>query len=452
MKKFLFIILSLIIAVFCVGCASTYTPEMPGDGETSSGDVQGPDIDPDAIVFKVTLICNNKPFYPMEDMYAQWIGEDGVHNAKFNVFGVAEKTDLDGDYRVTLSNVPTGYTYDPNNHYADNDNREITIQILELITPDAFIETSSGKVPNGTGITQNSPIYISSLGTYRTTLSSNQSVWYKYKPLTAGSYSIESWVDIVANEVNPRLTRHVSNEGGYVGAGTSKDSGGSASSFTKNFRMEVSVTASEIGNAWLFKVYADVVNDVLFPVILDFTIKFEAPYDTPMEKYTDVVPNGPFATSEWWTNNPEMGTTFRYTFEDTSKRMDSTGIKLNPDDGFYHFYDEQTGFGKVIYAMLTHDNRFIETYDDRGNKLDLGFMDSRVSLKLNGKNYAEFISTYAKYCNSDGVHPVNDELKEFLQTYAIAQWLFADGDGYAEALGYFSDEDSMWLFACGYYM
>lgn len=452
MKKFLVIVLSLLIAIFCVGCGSLSMPDEPVDdpnqGVTKPG---GNDKDDDSIVFKVTLIYNNGPFYPLEDMYAQWTGDDGVHNAKFNVFGIAEIKGLDGDYKVTLSNVPTGYTYDPNNHYVGNDNPELTLEILKLNTLNKSAYDGS---------TQNNPIIVRELGTYRAKFSKNQTIYFWYSPLAAGNYSVESWIDVVANEVNPHLNKYISNSGGYVAFDRGVDGGGSYSSFSKNFRMEISISADQVvvpdptmgpmqGNGWLFGIYIDVVNDFLFPYDVDFTIKFESEYIEADPVYELVEPKGPFATEEWWAENPS-GSKLQYVFDDTNKIMTPSHflgeIKLNPADGFYHFYNAQTQeYGKVVYAMIAKDNPFIAAEG-------MGFTFPAIPLRFAGKNYYEFIATYKDYCDGKGVHPLNEELKEFLQGYAISQFLFDDGEGWAESLGYSSSEDNMWLFACCYYI
>ena len=61
---------------------------------------------------------------------------------------------------------------------------------------------------------------------------------------------------------------------------------------------------------------------------------------------------------------------------------------------------------------------------------------------------------YANGANSDGCYPVTEEMKEFLQTFAINQSYFVDGNGSIEtdvAYPMDSDEESQWLFCCGFY-
>lgn len=435
MKKFLFIILAFVIAVFCVGCASTFTPEDTGVGDPVQ-DIGPGSSGEDGTVFKVTLLYENKPFYPTTTMYAQWTGDEGVYSAPFNVFGIAEIRGLDGDYRVNLSNVPAGYTYDPNDHYADNNHTEITIQMLKL----NVLNTGIGS--DGSGIY--SPITVSDLGTYRAMLTSRSHlIYFSYQPTAAGRYSLESWVDIVQNEVNPIMDRY----GGstqFNWLEEQQNDGGSFSSFTKNFRMIVSLSGEYVGNVWKFAIHADTVDASLYPVIVDFTIKYEDGFVKNDNVYETVEPQGPYATESWWEENPPAGNTFRYAYEDTNKLMDPTRFALNPEDGFYHFYDAETGeYGDVLYAMLTKD---CDVFETTGNNGFLG-----VSVKVNGKDYSEFVSMYKTFCKF-GVHPVNDELKQFLQDYAIGMRYFSDGDGYAEGLGLLSAEDNMWMFACGYYL
>lgn len=51
-----------------------------------------------------------------------------------------------------------------------------------------------------------------------------------------------------------------------------------------------------------------------------------------------------------------------------------------------------------------------------------------------------------------GVYPVNEELKRFLQGYAVNASLFSDGSGVAEGKGLRAAEEDQWLFACGYFI
>lgn len=450
MKKVLVLILSLLVAIFCVGCG--YTTEAEDSSNTGTPPVTTPgDGDEDAVIYTVSLVYNNQSFRPTETIYARWIGDEGVYEAEFDVFGVAKHSGLDGDYRVTLSSAPSGFTYDPNNIYTDNDHRDIKINLLKLITPSK---------PNGDGSDiYEGAIQISQLGTYRTIIdkrfsgsrsdeqNANGRVFFSYKPLASGVYSIESWVDIVTNQVNPIVDRFNGTFAFSKYADTQND-GGSFSTFTKNFRMLISLTEQEVGNVWKFAISADVVDELLYPVTIDFTIKYESGYTVDNTVYETVTANGPFATPAYWEENPYEAGTFRYLYEDTENVMTPNHpsgqvVTLNPADGFYHLYDEETDtWGKIIYANIARDNEMIQGEGE-------GFMIGAASLIIEGKSYRAFMNTYGGYCKA-GLHPVNQELKEFLQAFAINERVFADGYGKAEYNGFVSSEDNMWLLVCGY--
>ena len=132
-----------------------------------------------------------------------------------------------------------------------------------------------------------------------------------------------------------------------------------------------------------------------------------------------------------------------------------------------------------MYAKITVPTLEGGADDDAGNGNN-SFMNELVSLRLivrdpenkrdeNGnviyhyKNYTNFIrgaKGYSQYVNSDGVYPVTQELKEFLQEFASCNSYFKDGDGVAERYLrsdgtyvkiYDASETNMWLFAVGYY-
>ena len=462
MKKLLLIILSLVTAIFFAGCSFITTPDPSADkkpGVVNPDD--GGDDEEEGLVFTVKLVYNNASYYPTQKVVAQWIGEEGVYSAEFNVFGVAKITGLDGDYRVNLASAPAGYTYDPNNHYADNDNPNITIELLKLNIPPAYVGNGSLRKENGDGKKINEAIEFSELGTYRATLDTRESyAYFQYKPVMGGSYVLESWVDIVNNEVNPILERYNSNAGGTNYHMETSNEGGSASTFTKNFRMEINLTNAESnGNIWKFAIHADVRDATLYPVIVDFTIRYVSDYEDPTEPLITINAEGPFATAEWWAKNPTNGRSCKFVFEDTNNIMTIDHplgkIMLNEEDGFYYFYNVQKGFVKPVYVVLGRDSPMIQTLEE-GDPLGMrgtGFTDDMVllNLKFGGMDYCGFMAKYKTYLNSDGLHPVNEELKLFLQRFAIEQWIFKDGDGTAEEMGFQSDDENMWLLACAYY-
>ena len=186
-------------------------------------------------------------------------------------------------------------------------------------------------------------------------------------------------------------------------------------------------------------------------------------------------------------------------------RFDGSMFGLNEDDGFYHLYNEETGKfdGPILYAKIRKENRFVPAHTPQGSPLpyEIAFIggysyvcekcghqfsatecpkcgtaaenlgvwgieqpgnDMLHSLSGGTEDYYSFIESYAAYVkqdtNSEGVYPVDEQLKEFLQKVAIYGSYFMDGNGIversAELLGFrlYSSEEDQWLFACCYYV
>lgn len=511
-KSFLFVILALIIAVCFTGCGeyvhganapsgnpSTSNPggnrpnPKPGEEEDGGGGTKpnpkpgddNPDPDDEKRIFTVTLVKDGVTYTNTEGIEAQWVNRFGVYSAEF-VNGVATIEGLDGEYHVTLSELPQErgkeFTYDCNGYIVNNNKRNIKIELLEIIY-------ASGGMNGWTELTK--------LGTYRATIrNKSYELFYYFFPQEPGWYSITSWVDTSANKVNPKVNIYNGNAfSGFKVLDKTVDSGGSAGTYTKNFRFEVKINWDEVGNNQIFGVMADSVGG--YPVTVDFTVKYEGEYirqDTGEPVYAE----GPFYKGR------EPSGTFDYLYKNNPKGPDKYGnptynqdgfnIKLKEsgdEAGYYHLYDEEKyasngGWGPMLFAKLTKDTEIIWTIDDGGSHVDggfnwnwLGVEGGKISCIIDGYDYAYMISNskdddgvnhygYAQYCNSLGLHPVTEEIKNFLQGYAIREWLFDDGEGWAEnselntvrtdsgaiqkpGLCLQSSEDNLWLYACGYY-
>lgn len=431
-KILVFILVTL--CCFLVSCG-VYQPSQQqpsGDGGGGSG-ADGDSVDDGK--FAVKLVTENgESFSPPIEMYAQWTGSDGIYDAKFDDSGYASIDKLDGDYHVTLSAVPDGYTYDPNGYVASNDRKNVEVVMLRIIST------------TGRGAELYQSIVIRSLGTYRTTLNSKSHVvYYEYEPQMQGKYSIESWVDVTQNEINPIADVYNGTKQFKILNRVQND-GGSSSSYTKNFRMELQLTASERGNVWTFGVHVDCRSGV-YPVTVDFTIKYEGEYDDEDVTYESPVAYGPFQTSQ-------PGGRFRYIYgSDRVLRGDIVG--LNEEDGFYHLYNNSTGKydGPTLYAKISQDSEVIIAEGG----INWGFKwhaqnGGKINLLIDGKKYYDFIDSYIAHCNSDGVHPVTQELRDFFMAYSCREPLFMDGNGWAETgASLRSSEENQWLFCSGYY-
>ena len=77
-----------------------------GGGDNNGGGGEGDLNDDPTDDFTVTLTADGQPYTPRMEMHAYWNDGFSIHTAKFDENGVARVDGLDGDYRVTLSEVP----------------------------------------------------------------------------------------------------------------------------------------------------------------------------------------------------------------------------------------------------------------------------------------------------------------------------------------------------------
>ena len=498
MKKFKRITLSLLcilLAVLTASCGE-YSPAVGGTNNTGST-VQGSQKptengdDP----FTVKIMYDGQQYIPTEPIYAHWSDGYSIHNAAFDEKGVASVTGLDGDYKVTLSSIPEGYSYNPNAHKATNINRDIVIEIYK-ITP-----------TKGSGSGPYSCIEIDKTGMYSAVIESeDDALYYQFTPRSSGMYSVLSWVDVSSDSVNPMIdVYHGSSQ--FKVFGYTLDDGGECGQYTKNFKHEVKISSDGIGQAFTFAVkgYS---KEQKYPITVNFAVQLDGGFERNKTVSTLIVPTEKFRRA------PEFDKSV-YTFvgAETLDRgnyiFDGSRYGLNEDDGYYHVYNEATGKfdGPVLYAYVSQPCRFLDAafihIEMRGNKaltVSNGtenyklFIEGFSSLLTDppGDNGPYFCTTdcpcrldkdcegactegcekcgpdcrpcpaeamgkggYGDYCNSDGVYPVTAELKDFLQKYSTSQLLFFDGNGYVETnpvIKVDAKEEDQWLFACGYYV
>lgn len=321
MKKFLTVMLALLLFVICfVGCG-TYKPPIItndpyGDEDPKNPPGGGPTHDDpeDKMIFTVTLYSEGKRFSPNVIFYAQWTSDDKTEiiNAPFNALGVAQTEGLDGEYRVTLSGLPDDYTYDPNGHYVDNDNRDIQIELLPIVPT-----SNRGEDPYG------DPIVMKQLGTYRHRFDAKgERAWFRYEPQAQGKYIIESWVDVTENEINPIMIWYRGNVQfvNQENPDATFDDGGTSSTFSKNFRFELELSEQMVGNCWWFQLYADCKGE--YPINIDFTIKLIGDYTGTEDVYIPVDAHGPF-------KNIKPEGTWTYNYADNNKVLNSKRFALN---------------------------------------------------------------------------------------------------------------------------
>lgn len=517
MKKRLLNLLLLLVTLSFFGCVTYTEPlssESEGESESESSSASENEEssengggEAEFNGFSVTLVYNGTRYEPKEGMTARFTDGHSIHEAAFDADGVARIEGLDGDYSVTLTGLPDGYTYNPNVHTATNRNKEIEIEIYK-------ITTTRGK---GTDLYQN-VIKLTKTAVYQTTLDAQEKVlYYQFEPKKSGTYSIESWVSTVENTVNPEIEVFVGTSQWKPDVGEMIDGGGASAGFTSNFRYEVYVDESMLGNVYAFAINATEKNGQ-YPVKVSFAVQYDGGFSLDFSEPAIIVPTElPIFQTDaeraaWFAEHAHTGETFvgAETIVKGTPVFDASKYKLNPDTGYYHRYDEKTDtYGAVLYARITSsiiflNNTSLNTVEYAGNKaltldngtsnyklfiegfdalivdppsLDLGPYFCVMSCPCRTKGDCLGACTpactkcsadcrrcpqaaigqagYAEYCNADGVTPVTQELQEFLQKYAVSQRLFMDGNGYAETSvnpTYEATEEDQWLFACGYYL
>lgn len=464
-KKFLILIIAAFAAVCFTACGGSYNPPASSGNSGSSGG-SGTVVQPttpkpaekeetaddESEYFTVRLVDSyGVPFNPYPArVTATWTNETSINTAVFSPDGVA-KTKLDGNYQVTISGLPSGYTYDPNIYTATNYARDVSIIVLKL---SSYTGTGSDKYNNIINLTHT--------GIYRATLTrADQTIYFQYRPTINGSYSFTSILDITADEVNPILDVYWGSFAWKPEKPTETvDGGGTSGIYTKNFRWEIQHGEENNGNVYAFGIRATSIKPSAFPITVDLILERDGEFTTPVTEYEVIEAkeiNGVYA-------NLPAGTWQSVANLSPDRRLlNGNKVKYNEADGYWHVYDSETGtFGETLYAKITvptlsqdSENQFTNTLV----ALTLAVRDPDNKKDANGnviyyyKNYTNFIrgeNGYAKYVNSDGTYPVTQELKVFLQEFASCNDYFKDGEGLAEDY-YDSSEKNMWLYACGYY-
>lgn len=514
LKKILSIYLVFVMLFSLLSCGE-YNPGY-GSGQGSGGNGQGggnypdgsdkqPELDQDPTNdFTVQLRLNEQPFVPTVKVSVYWNDGYNVHSAPVDKTGRAVIDGLDGDYRVTLSAVPSGYAYDPNAYVATNDSRNIIIDMYDL------------NVLRGSGTDLYECYQIGETGVYTVTLTGpGQLNYIQFAPQTNGTYTVESWVNTVDDEVNPICMAYLGTSQYKYGEYRVTDTG-LCGSYTRNFIHTVNIADDNISSGggsltFTFAVGADTKSGV-YPVNVTFAIKRNGGFDLNKTEKKVIYPSHDWSYFDFDSFNALAGgeivgaetlypgTTSTYMFDEDNYKVWKVS---EGGDGVYHVYDtekypETNGYGPVLVAYITEACRFIDrsftTIEDAGNNALVvnGTENYRLFIKgfeamaaggyfcmtdclchLDGSTLACLagcpdcsdgctpataaemaVKGYANLVNADGVAPVTPELKEFLQSFSITRGYFADGEGWVESNpNYPTDayEDSQWLFACGYY-
>ncbi len=446
MKKNLFLLLLLLLLFPLVACGEIeeepVVPDLPLEDDDKPK--PGPSDGEEGVEFSVSLIYEGMLYIPSgEPITVVWADDYSQYSKEIDASGYA-KINLDGDFQVYLNNLPSGYTYDPNIYYADNENSTVEIELLKIY-----------KISKGRGTGLFNEYQVSTTGTYRTTIASKtKKIYYEYQPTKPGVYSVESLVNVKEDLINPKLDVY-SGTFAYKNFDVTIDDGGTykPGGFTKNFRWTIYIADEMIGNVYTFVIYAETKTGV-YPVEVDFRITYEGEHylDHPVSKVIYAKEAG-FKTPEFTNHvykNSDGGTGSYYnSVTNGTGLLDGDKFKYDPDMGYWRVWDQETQtFGPILCASITKPCAY---YDESLNMIE-SHGNKNLTVSDSTENYKQFIEvSYAAACNSDGVCYVTMELMEFLQKFSVSQRLFIDGNGFVEYTGVYAVEEDQWLFCCGYY-
>lgn len=481
-------LIGTILALFMIFSATSCVEYKGNDSSSSPTTSGGVTDEANDGYFSVRLTYNGSPFTQTSGMQAHWSDGSSIHTAAFEN-GVAKIAGLDGDYTVTIDGLPIILFYDPNAQRASNDNQDITIPLYTVTETD----------PKQKGTGEYDCITVSEPGLYMTELSDRtDKVFYEFTPRMSGTYTIETIMSTTENKVNPKF-------GVYNGTTVAKyfqyylDDGGECGVYTRNPRYTIQVANGNVGMAYTFSVLAEQ-RDGEYPISVYVLIRYDGEYDPPALDKSIVVPdqtallNRGEITDAWIKQHNNVTTLGEKQYPEiaiagttSARRFDSSLFGLSDVEGedFYRMYNEATGKydGPVLYAQITASHRFFAA--NQGSSVSFGNVESVsgtsvLSLSNGKENYKLFIEGGAacvaqhvvgmEHCgnlkglsdmidNRDGVYPVTEEVRSFLQKFADKERYFSDGQGWAETtatsdFGYkiYAAEKDMWLFACCYYL
>lgn len=493
----------LLLAVFFAGCGEYKPPENTGDRPDVPviPDDPNPPVDPDdpeTEYFTATLThYDGSPFtsadYPaITEVQAQWTEVvDGnnraeVYRAAFDTKGVARIPFRNSQFKVTLvmtERFSKAYTYDPNSARPERRDELVAYRGKQDVTVPLYALKSLGEVKYMNINNVNTSYYqLRDTGAYSYELKSrDDKQMIFYTPQIQGEYSFMTLIDVTADEVNPLLDLHDGIPGAYVNPTPRirrQDDGGAEGKYTKNIWLKYQISADEIGGGSLmFNLYSESEKPDAYPLTVCFILERDGEFTRNPGEST------PVPVTEDFTKTPKTPEgTFRFV---GASVPNGSGIQTNTQhilnernvkyydpadggDGYYYyinsatndFYREEDGSVKAqyrLYVMITSGNAVHDAFNFPLLARGLYWV---VGSSGEMKNYYDFITDsvngYSGHVNGDGAYPVNKELRQFLQDYAVAQRLFNDGNGFAEwpapdGPAYNSDEDSQWLYACGLY-
>lgn len=348
--------------------------------------------------------------------------------------GIATNTSLeDGEYYVHISNIPEGYTYNPNGYLVNAENKSTTITLSKYL---------SYEKGDGTKYEENSDLgpFAVKEGVYPVELSGDKPyLYYCFTPSTPGKFVIESW-----SLYNDTFIDYLSNVSQVI-PDTPIESYDNVSDSNKNFKWEFEIPSKDYGaeNSGYSVVFGISVNDksknAQFPLSIQCVESYEFGGKTDDEKKDDETDNTEFNTPTKYDKPADTKLKTLLTIDsNTTTFVADKEVFFNEQDKLYHVGSND---GAYLLANITSINDIMDqSFDEIQN-------DGIRGLTINGKDYNPLVDAYEEVVNSDGVCLVNEELKEFLDIYV------KDGPGNFSILSWngIAYDSNSWLSCCSYY-
>ncbi len=441
MKRFLALLLSLLFLLSLCGCGDnnggfsfSYSGDFSSSAEpdgSSGGSDEKPPVSGEGDPFKVSLTLSDSGSMPeLDGISAVWTSKLNVYASSFSADDTAVSYEPDGEYRVTLSATPKGYTYDPNIYYSDNKNKEVEITLYPI------------KEMTGDGAATDAQCYkLPSVGTYRFEFSrAEQQLYFVFTPRSSGVYQFRSLMDVTANEINTTIYTHGIQFINPVEITEVNTDQGQSNSYTKNFKSKIQVSSDELGASRYYSLRIHSNEKTVFPAVIDVQLTRIGDYERDDKWQEAEVPEIKDFTLP--------SGTFRLIADTNDRVLDRKMVGYTENKKFTGYIDSDGYYrvgsltGPVLFAKLKGALPYIP---DGLNAPLFTHKCSNVYL-----DYTKFYAAHsAKAVN--GYVPVTQAVADYLYNLSVSKNLFWDGNGVAETIGYSSDEYSQWLFACGYF-
>ncbi len=375
-KRIFALILIFVMLASATSCGEYNKAKVPDNSTDNNNTSSGENDNDTTDDFSVQLVTvNGEKFSPVTKVEIYWNDGYNVHKAEVDENGYASVDGLDGDYSVTLSSVPEGYAYDANGYKATNLNRHIEIIMHDL------------NLLKGQGTTWMESYEIFETGVYTITVKEEGDFSFiRFVPQRNGTYTVESWISVVEDAVNP-LCKAYYGSSHHIHGEYDVETVGICGSYTRNFVHTVKIADENISSGgsqtFTFAIGAETKSGA-YPVNITFAIKRDGDFDFNRADKTVVIPSHDWSGFDFdafydLAGGKLVGPETLYPNTENSYMFDEDNYKVWPvsegGDGVYHVYNpekypETDGYGPILVAYITEACRYLDrsftTIEDAG--------------------------------------------------------------------------------------